>query len=256
MNAMTASDHTMYPFATENEKDFENLRDIYADSVFNPLLKHTDFLQEGWRLENKVLSNPLTPLSFKGVVYNEMKGALSDVDTLFASKMQREMFSGSIYGYESGGDPVDIVNLSYDELVQYHNRFYNPRHARIFSYGNYSLEKNLKYFNYKLPERDITYVFDPMANFTKLTHDKFITVDCPPDPRIQFLTLVATDDRNVRFAISYYGNHLSDLQESFNLSVLCHLLLDGPTSPMYKALINTGLGTDFTGNSGYDSSTM
>lgn len=132
MNAFTASDYTMYPFSTCNTRDFENLLEVYLDATFFPRLAKLDFLQEGWRIENEIVNDKSSPLVFKGVVFNEMKGALESQDSLFCTRAQQALFEGSVYEHNSGGDPRDIVHLSYQQLKQFHQQYYHPSNAFFF----------------------------------------------------------------------------------------------------------------------------
>jgi len=113
MNAWTGNDFTMYPFATCNEKDFNNLLRVYLDAAFNPLISYEDFLQEGFRLEFKEPGNLKSELEYKGVVFNEMKGAMSAIDSNFIQSVYSHLLKGSPYEFNSGGDPKYIPQLSH-----------------------------------------------------------------------------------------------------------------------------------------------
>lgn len=145
MNAMTGPDYTLYPFSSTNEIDYRNLQSIYLDAVFRPNLKYLDFLQEGWRLEHSNLSDKSSELVFKGVVYNEMKGAFSENSAVFGQKFFNKILPDHTYGYVSGGDPLDIPSLTHEDLVNFHKKYYHPSNARIFSYGNFNLDKTMGY---------------------------------------------------------------------------------------------------------------
>lgn len=182
MNAWTASEHTAYPFCTANRQDYANLRDVYCDAVFFPKLSEFDFLQEGWRLEADDPQSPVSPLRFKGVVYNEMKGAFSDVESLFAQRLQQHMFQGSVYGHVSGGDPAAIVDLTHEHLVQFHRKHYHPSNALFYTYGDQPLAETLSYIDDKLKtfKRSVAAsiaVPDLSANLPKT-----LEVSCPSDP--------------------------------------------------------------------------
>lgn len=144
LNAMTYSDKTIYPVASRNLKDFENLMDLYLDAVFNPavLEKKEIFLQEGWRyhLEDE-------KISYKGVVYNEMKGAMSSAEDQVYSQVYKHLFPDTIYSYNSGGDPYEIPNLSYENFIDYYKKHYHPSNSYIFIYGNVDFEKYLSYID-------------------------------------------------------------------------------------------------------------
>uniref|UniRef100_A0A665XFA6 Pitrilysin metalloproteinase 1 n=1 Tax=Echeneis naucrates TaxID=173247 RepID=A0A665XFA6_ECHNA len=144
MNAFTASDYTMYPFSTQNGKDFQNLLSVYLDAVFFPSLREQDFWQEGWRLENENPTDPSSRLVFKGVVFNEMKGAFSDNERLYAQHLQNKLYPDHTYSVVSGGEPLAIPDLSWEQLKHFHATHYHPSNARFFTYGDLPLEQHLK----------------------------------------------------------------------------------------------------------------
>uniref|UniRef100_A0A8C9TND9 Pitrilysin metalloproteinase 1 n=1 Tax=Scleropages formosus TaxID=113540 RepID=A0A8C9TND9_SCLFO len=138
MNAFTASDYTMYPFSTQNAKDFQNLLSVYLDAVSY----WTE--QEGWRLENENPTDPNSPLVFKGVVFNEMKGAFCDSESMYAQRLQNLLYPDHTYAVVSGGEPLTILDLTWDQLKQFHATHYHPSNARFFTYGDLPLEQHLK----------------------------------------------------------------------------------------------------------------
>lgn len=117
--------------------DYTNLRDVYMNAAFKPLLNELDFKQEGWRLEHSNVADPKSGIIFKGVVYNEMKGALSDIESLFCERLQQHMFPGTTLAHNSGGDPDVITDLSHEDLVKFHSLHYHPSNAMFFTYGKY-----------------------------------------------------------------------------------------------------------------------
>ncbi len=131
MNAMTYADKTAYPFATTDKKDFFNLLEVYLDATFFPNLDYYNFLQEGWRYETKE-----GKLNYAGVVYNEMKGALTDKNHHIFTGIEKNLKVGTTYEYESGGDPLDIPNLSYEEIKSFHKNNYHPSKATIMTFGD------------------------------------------------------------------------------------------------------------------------
>ncbi|MGR8948147.1 MAG: insulinase family protein [Gammaproteobacteria bacterium] len=137
MNAFTSSDCTAYPFATQNQKDFHNLLSVYVDAVFFPILDPLDFDQEGWRLD---FGNNGSELVYKGVVYNEMKGAMSSPVSQLWQHLSASLFPDTIYANHSGGDPLEITNLAYDELRKFHRRYYHPTHAVFMTYGSFDVD--------------------------------------------------------------------------------------------------------------------
>ena len=145
LNALTFQDKTMYPIASRNDKDFVNLMRVYLDAVFCPLIysKPEIFYQEGWHYELDDNGNA----SYKGVVFNEMKGAYASADRQVRGNLNRLMFPDSPYGYESGGDPASIPDLTYEAFIDSHRRFYAPSNAYVFLDGDLDIEKTLGIIN-------------------------------------------------------------------------------------------------------------
>ncbi len=262
MNAWTAADWTMYPFSTENATDYANLRSIYLDAVFNPLLAPTDFAQEGWRLDADEAG---AALKIKGVVYNEMKGALSDTDALFLTRHQQAMFPGSTYEHVSGGDPAAIPSLTLDDLVRFHRENYHPSRAFFVSYGSIDVPAHLAALDEailgclsRVPALQVPASpasSSPMGAFAPFDGPRHVKVDGPLDP-----TLIAAAEegeavRQTRMLLSFLGPPAEALDDAFKVSLFASLLLDGPTSPMYKALIETNIGSDYAPGNGFDTST-
>ncbi|KAK0635305.1 Metalloenzyme, LuxS/M16 peptidase-like protein [Bombardia bombarda] len=255
MNAFTASDHTFYPFATTNSQDYKNLMSVYLDATLRPLLKESDFTQEGWRIgpENpqamQAAGADAKPedkkLVFKGVVYNEMKGQMSDASYLFYIRFQDHIFPDI---NNSGGDPQKITDLTYKQLKTFHAEHYHPSNAKLFTYGDMPLADHLKEIDAQL------------GTFEKIKGDIAIhrPIDLSGGPREVklFGPVDPLVDQNKQFktSVSWVLGETSDVVESFSLALISALLTDGYGSPLYKGLIETGLGTDWSPNSGYDSS--
>ena len=145
MNALTGSDFTCYPAASQVEKDFYNLLDVYIDAVFHPELKRQSFLQEGHRLEFTDPKNPNTPLQIKGIVFNEMKGNLASPDTRLWHTLMAALVPDLPYAYNSGGDPKEIPSLTYPELIAFHETYYHPSRCLFFFYGDLPLKHHLDF---------------------------------------------------------------------------------------------------------------
>lgn len=252
MNAFTASDHTFYPFATTNGQDFKNLMSVYLDATLHPLLKETDFTQEGWRIgpENPqalAAGEDAKPedrkLVFKGVVYNEMKGQMSDAGYLYYIRFQDHIFPDI---NNSGGDPQKITDLTYQQLKQFHAEHYHPSNAKLFTYGDMPLADHLQEINARLD------AFERIKGDMKIHHPidlsngpKNVILKGPVDPLVDA-------NRQYKTSISWILGDTSDIVESFSLSLISALLMDGYGSPLYKGLIESGLGLDWSPNSGYD----
>ena len=273
---MTSNDFTMYPFSTQNLKDYHNLLSVYLDSVFFPLLKYEDFMQEGHRIElnEETTSN----FQFKGIVFNEMKGAMSDTHSLFYANVNKHLYNQSTYQYNSGGDPLEILNLTYDDLKSFHKQCYHPNNALFYSYGTFNpidtmkvIENQVLYkfkSKKKLSKQWIAY--EPRRNLTRpmlkeegeekeekekesSSSSSIITVDSAYDP------IVIDKNKQSKLSQTYLlpalGQFKSDISistEDFLLKLLSALLLSGPKAPMYQALIKNKLGTSYSPYSGYD----
>ncbi len=181
MNAFTSGDSTAYPFATQNRKDFDNLLAVYLDAVFFPNLDPRDFAQEGWRLDFADESED-AGLVYKGVVYNEMKGAMSAPTSQLWQELHAGIFSGTVYRHNSGGDPAHIPDLTYAALTEFHRRHYHPSHAVFMTYGNFPVAEH-------------------QDNFERFALSEFgrsdETLKCPLQPRFH-----APLQRTTRYAVA------------------------------------------------------
>lgn len=247
MNAFTASDHTFYPFATTNAQDFKNLMSVYLDSTLHPLLKQSDFTQEGWRIGPE---NPLgeteesKKLVFKGVVYNEMKGQMSDAGYLYYIRFQDHIFPDI---NNSGGDPQKITDLTYDQLKNFHADHYHPSNSKLFTYGDMPLADHLQELDARLQAFEKIQIDKEVHEPVKLTGPREVTLKGPSDPLVD-------PDRQYKTSVSWITGDTSDVVESFSIALLSTLLMDGYGSPLYRGLIETGMGADWSPNAGYDSS--
>ena len=226
---------------------------VYLDATFHPLLKENDFTQEGWRIgpENpKAIasghfeSGTDDRLVFKGVVYNEMKGMISDASYLYYIKFQHQIFPDINY---SGGDPQKMTDLSYQDLKDFHLTNYHPSNAKIFTYGNMPLADHLLRLSRQLDGfekiRPDTAIKTPMS----LDNGPlYYTVKGPADPLVD-------KDMQHKISTTWLMGDTSNILESFSLGIISSLLLDGYGSPLYQALIEAGLGPDWSPNTGYDS---
>ena len=247
MNAFTASDHTFYPFATTNAQDFKNLMSVYLDSTLHPLLKNSDFTQEGWRIGPE---NPLAEdkegkkLVFKGVVYNEMKGQMSDAGYLYYIRFQDHIFPAI---NNSGGDPQKITDLTYEQLKAFHADHYHPSNAKVFTYGDMPLADHLKEIDARLRSFDKITTDRKIHEPVELDGPREVTLYGPLDPLVDA-------DRQYKTSVSWVTGDTTDVLESFSMALLSTLLMDGYGSPLYRGLIETGMGADWSPNAGYDSS--
>lgn len=251
MNAFTSADYTSYPFATTNRKDFSNLLSVYLDATLHPLLKESDFAQEGWRIgpENPLaVANGATEgsedkLVFKGVVYNEMKGQLSDASYLFFTKFQDHIFPDI---NNSGGDPQKMTNLKYEDLKGFHAQHYHPSNAKLFTYGDMPLADHLIEVNRQLDHFEKIGVDKSIKMPIKLQDGPLnFVVDGPVDP------LVAKDIQ-YKTSTTWLMGDAANILESLSASIMASLLLDGYGSPLHRNLIEAGLGSAWSPNTGYD----
>ncbi|KAI5287761.1 Mitochondrial presequence protease [Ascosphaera aggregata] len=254
MNAFTSPDHTTYPFATTNKQDFQNLLSVYLDAVMHPLLKKEDFRQEGWRLgpadpraehEASLSEKTADDMIFKGVVYNEMKGQISDATYLYYVKCREQIIPAL---NNSGGDPQYITDLTHKQLVDFSKRNYHPSNAKIFTYGDMPLADHLEQIGSVLDGFDKSQPNQEIKLPRNLSHGPHVvTVDGPIDT-------FASPDKQYKTSLSWLAGDSSNVVESFALGIMSSLLLDGYGSPMYKALIEGGIGSSFTPNTGLDTS--
>jgi presequence protease len=247
MNALTASDWTMYPFSTQNRKDYYNLMSVYLDSAFFPNIDRLSFHQEGHRLEFETDAASGKPrLSYKGVVYNEMKGAMSSPDQIMGRAILNALYPDTTYGFNSGGDPAQIPKLTHDDLMAFHRRHYHPSNAYFYTYGNFPIEAHLEFiedavltrFKRINPDTDVT--AQP-----RWDRSRTATYRYPLDP--------AEDSTNkAQFCLAWLTADIRDAFEVLGLSVLEHVLMGNPGSPLRKALLDSGLGSNLSDGTGYD----
>lgn len=247
MNAFTASDHTFYPFATTNAQDFKNLMSVYLDSTLHPLLKKSDFTQEGWRIgpENPLAEDEASKkLVFKGVVYNEMKGQMSDAGYLYYIRFHDHIFPDI---NNSGGDPQKITDLTYGQLRKFHAEHYHPSNAKVFTYGDMPLVDHLQQVDAQLQAFEKIQGDKQIHEPVTLSGPKEVTLYGPLDPLVD-------PDRQYKTSVSWIMGDTTDVLESFSLALLSTLLMDGYGSPLYRGLVEAGMGADWSPNAGYDSS--
>ncbi|ODA79150.1 hypothetical protein RJ55_04742 [Drechmeria coniospora] len=247
MNALTASDHTFYPFATTNGQDFKNLMSVYLDSTLHPLLKQSDFSQEGWRIgpENPTgETEESKKLVFKGVVYNEMKGQMSDAGYLYYIRFQDHIFPAI---NNSGGDPQKMTELTYEQLKEFHSQNYHPSNAKLFTYGDMPLADHLQEINDRLQAFARIQADKAIHVPVELNGPQEVTLHGPLDPLVDV-------QRQYKTSVSWITGDTTDVLESFSLALLSTLLMDGYGSPLYRGLIEAGMGADWSPNAGYDSS--
>ena len=236
MNAFTSSDWTAYPFASQNRKDFFNLLDVYLDATFFSRLDPLDFAQEGHRVEFAEAGNADSPLVYKGVVYNEMKGAMSSPVSTLWQTLTRYLFPTTTYHHNSGGEPDCIPDLSYDDLLEFYRSHYHPSNAVFMTFGNLSVEELQQRFE-----------DNALSRFER--RDEVIAVD---DEKRYFAPLrveeayaLAKDDlsQSTHHVMGWLLPRSIDLDDLMQAHLLSRVLLDNSSSPLRAALESSDLGS-------------
>lgn len=248
MNAFTASDWTMYPFSTQNTKDFYNLMDVYLDAAFFPRIDALSFKQEGHRLEVVAPGGDDAPfeLIYKGVVYNEMKGAMSSPNQVMGRSLLAALYPDTTYSHNSGGEPCEIPNLTHEGLKGFHKRFYHPSNAFFYTYGSLSLKDHLQFIEEKVLDR-----------FTRIDPDSAVLPqprwDAPRKASASY-PLAGDEDPSNKYqaCVAWLTADIKDSFELLVLDVLEQVLLGNAASPLRKALIDSGLGSSLADGSGFD----
>eukprot|EP00877_Chromochloris_zofingiensis_P003328 jgi/Chrzof1/12997/Cz07g15220.t1 len=240
LNAFTYPDRTCYPVASTNTQDFYNLVDVYLDAVLHPrcISDKRTFEQEGWHLE---LEDPKDDLSFKGVVFNEMKGVYSSPDSMFYRTVQRALFPDNTYRHDSGGDPEDIPNLTFEQFQSFHGQYYHPSNARFWFYGDDDPVKRLEILNAYLDEFEARPVDSHVETQQLLKEPRRVTE--------YYAAGNAEDGEQKAFAAVNWvlsEQHL-DTETELALGFLDYLLLGTSASPLRKAMNDSGLGEAVVG---------
>ncbi len=235
MNAFTSSDWTAYPFASLNKKDFNNLLTVYLDATFFSRLHELDFAQEGHRLEFAEPENPESELQYKGVVFNEMKGAMSSTNSVLWHAISKYVFPTTTYHYNSGGEPEHIPELSYEQLVDFYKSHYHPSNAVFMTFGD-------------IPAYDHHEKFQEQA----LSHFDKLDIKIEVQDEKRYLTPLsveecyaseASDKPQSHVVIAWLLGHSIELDELFQAELLSSVLLDNSASPLLRALETSDLGT-------------
>lgn len=244
LNAMTYPDKTVYPVASCNEKDFQNLMDVYLDAVLHPNIYHEEkiFMQEGWHYE---LESEEGELTYNGVVYNEMKGAFSSPEDVLDRETRKLLFPDNCYSHESGGDPDRIPDLTYEQFLNFHRTYYHPSNSYIYLYGNMDMAEKLEWMDREY-----------LSHYEKKQIDSEIAMQKPfekPVEREIFypITEEEAEENGTYLSIStVVGNDL-DPKLYLAFHILEYTLIDAPGAPLKQALVDAGIGQDILG--GYDS---
>lgn len=235
LNAMTSRDLTEYPVASLNKQDYFNLMHVYLDAVFNPLIykEPNIFKQEGWHYE---LKNKNKIPIYKGVVYNEMKGSFSNPQRLLLYYILHTLYPDTPYGKESGGIPSDIVTLTYEEFLQFHQRFYHPNNAIIYFYGNADIKEELSFLHYYYLQNYSNDSTPPQLPFQK-----------PFKKRVEKDAYYPLNEESTTVNQTYFALNFA-VGETFNytlyraLNMLSEVLFNQDSSPVNQALIKNRVG--------------
>ena len=238
LNAMTFPDKTAYPVASQNLQDFYNLVDVYLDAVFFPLITEDTFRQEGWHYE---ADGTQMPLAFKGVVFNEMKGAYSSPAAVLGKLSQQSLYPDNAYGVNSGGDPKAIPDLTYHYFKNFHKRFYHPSNARIVFYGDDPADRRFDILDEYLSQFDAAPVdaavrLQPRWSAPKHLEGTYSANEAEPGKKTGMVQ------------ISWMLDEIDNPEKLLALSVLEHILVGNSASPLRKALTESGLGEGLTGS--------
>ncbi|OGO28602.1 MAG: peptidase M16 [Chloroflexi bacterium RBG_16_54_18] len=236
LNAFTFPDKTCYPVASQNASDFYNLVDVYLDAVFHPLIPAHTLKQEGWHYELDALDSPL---SYKGVVFNEMKGAYSNPDDLLQDNVRMSLYPDTPYVRDYGGDPRHIPSLTYEQFKAFHKKFYHPTNARFFFYGDDDPERRLEILesclrSYQKIEIDSS---PPLQARFQKPRRRVVPFDPGETPEAQKGMLT----------VNWLLPEALDPRETLELGILAYILIGTSASPLRKALIDSGMGEDLAG---------
>jgi presequence protease len=236
LNAMTFPDMTSYPVASQNLQDFYNLVDVYLDAVFFPRLTPYTLMQEGWHYEAE---DSESPLEYKGVVFNEMKGVYSQPDNLLDDQVIFSLFPDTIYHHAYGGDPVAIPNLTYEKFTQFHETFYHPSNARIFFYGDDDPQMRLVILH------EYLHLFEAIPVFSEIDLQ-------PPfkeSRRLEIPYEISADQQDAKafVTLNWLLPEGGDTETTLGMAVLEYVLVGTPAAQLRKAMIDSGLGEDITG---------
>ncbi len=236
MNAFTSSDWTAYPFASQNRKDYFNLLDVYLDAVFFSNLDELDFAQEGHRLEFETPDDSNSDLVFKGVVFNEMKGAMSSPVSTLWQNLSKNLFPTTTYHFNSGGEPVDIPDLTYDELKEFYKTHYHPSNAIFMTYGDIPAQELQQIFEDRVLSR-----FEKSSQKVSVPDEKRLT---QPINIVENYALDESEQQEdkTHIVIGWLLGSATDLYSSLSAELLSGVLLEDSSSPLRFALETTDLG--------------
>ncbi|MCR4716321.1 MAG: insulinase family protein [Lachnospiraceae bacterium] len=237
LNAMTYPDKTVYPIASCNNQDFQNLMDVYLDAVFHPnIYKYPEIMkQEGWHYE---LESKDEDIIYNGVVYNEMKGVFSNPESVLDRFILSTLYPDTTYFYESGGDPKAIPDLTYEQFIEFHKTYYHPSNSYIYLYGDLDIEEKLKFIDEEY-----------LSHYDYLDVDSKIGYQLAFDEMKEFdkeYAIAQEEDEKEKTYLSYNISigESTDAKLASTLSILEYVLLAQPGAPLREALLDAGIGQD------------
>ncbi|CUH97293.1 Protein HypA [Propionispora sp. 2/2-37] len=241
LNAMTFPDKTMYPVASRNQKDFRNLMNVYLDAVFYPNIYKSPetLMQEGWHYE---LEDKDGEIIYKGVVYNEMKGVFSSPDAILDGKVMATLFPDTAYGFESGGDPDVIPELTQEKFLAFHRQYYHPSNAYIFLYGDMDILDQLQFLHEEY-----------LSHFDKITVASDIALQKPFASEVEkvFPYPVGPDESTedkTYLSMNFVVGKTTDAELALAFEILTYILLETSAAPLKKVLVAAGIGKDVSGS--------
>ncbi len=237
LNAMTYPDKTVYPVASCNDKDFQNLMHVYLDAVFYPNIYKNEkiFRQEGWHYEMDSVEDELT---INGVVYNEMKGAFSSADDVMMREMMNSLYPDTTYGFESGGDPDCIPDLTYEDFMNFHSRYYHPSNSYIYLYGNMDMAEKLQFIDEKY-----------LSNFEEIIVDSQIQTQQPFGQVHRVVKEYPISDNEKEEETAYLSLNMAvgdslDKELYIGFQIIDYALCTAPGAPLKQALLDKNIGKD------------
>ncbi len=237
LNAMTYPDKTIYPLASCNDKDFQNLMEVYMDAVFHPnIYKYKEiFCQEGWHYEMETLDAPLT---INGVVYNEMKGAFSSPDGVLEREILNSLYPDTSYAFESGGNPENIPELTYEQFLAFHQKYYHPCNSYFYLYGDMDMEEKLNWIDRKY-----------LSKYDRISVDSDIKMQKPFQERREVVipyNIASGEELKDNTYLSYNVSIETILDKTLYVAfdILDYALLSAPGAPLKQALLDAGIGKD------------
>lgn len=241
LNAMTYPDKTVYPVASCNDKDFQNLMHVYMDAVFYPNIYEREeiFRQEGWHYE---LEKKDGELKYNGVVYNEMKGAFSSPEGVLDRVILNSLYPDTSYSFESGGDPAAIPDLKYSEFLNFHSKYYHPSNSYIYLYGDMDMEEKLVFLDREY-----------LSKYDAMNIDSEIKLQTPFEKPVEVykkysITNEETQEDNTYLSYNYSVGTALDRKLYLAFQILEYALIAAPGAPLKKALLDAKIGKDIMGS--------